>query len=74
MEDTREYLRFKIFITGKPAPIIEEQIIQGRLTLETRLNEIKNIGVFEKVETTVGMWYPPHRIQKVEYRHINGPQ
>lgn len=74
MEDTREHLIFEIFIIGKSTPIREQQIIQGRLTLENRLREIKNAGVFEKTEASGGVWYPPHRIQKVEYRHVNGPQ
>jgi len=70
--ENREYIEYKIYINGKKMPIIEEQIIQGRYTLETRLNEIKNTGVFEKQEPSSAVWYPPQRIVKVEYKHING--
>ena len=68
-------LIFKIYVKDETPPIEERRELQSHNTLENRLHEILNFGVFKKNFQTEnsngGTWYPPHRIEKVEYRQIN---
>lgn len=69
-----QFIEYRIYIKGRENPIEETYDSRLRSTIGDRFMKLMHEGVFEK--TTIegkagGTWYPPDKIDYVEYRQRN---